>query len=186
MAAESYPSLAGGQRITGSLLRSMIPQVVRKTADTNRSAVTSRTADPHLAFDGLANAVYVFDGWLKFDGDVSGDISLQLTVPSGALGDMTSWGAGNNVIGATAVPALQSNVGDPRGYMVRTESLDVNSARTYGTLGVGGTPMGMTFYGTVRMSSTPGTISIDWAQAVSSATATSTYTDSWLRFQRLA
>ena len=184
--AESYPSLAGGQRLTGALLRSMLPQTARKTSDTARSSTTSRVADPHLTFDVVANAVYTFHGWLKFDGDVNADLSLQLTVPSSALGDMTVWGAGNNVIGATAVPALQSNVGDPRGYMVRTESLDVNSARTYGALGTGGTPMGMLMMGTVRVASTPGTVSIDWAQAVSSATATTTYTDSFLEFRRIA
>jgi hypothetical protein len=185
MAAEAYPALAGGQRITAALLRSMQPQVVRKTADTARTATTARVADPHLAFDAVANAVYVFDGYLKIDGDNAGDVSLQLTTPSGALGEMLAWGAGNNVIGSTAAPALQSNVSDSRGYMVRTETMDVNAARTFGLLGAG-TTMGMVINGTVRMSTTPGTISIDWAQAVSSATATTFYTDSWLRFQRIA
>lgn len=183
--AESYPPLAGGQRLTGTLMRNMQSQTVRKTSDTPRSATTSRTADPHLAYDGLANAVYIFDGYLKIDGDNTADVSLQLTVPTGALGEMLAWGAGNNVIGSTAAPALQSNVSDARGYMIRTETMDVNAARTFGLLGVG-TTMGMVVNGIVRMSTTAGTISIDWAQAVSNATATTLYTDSWLRFQRIA
>lgn len=183
--AEQYPTLAGGQRITASLLRSMLPQTVRKTADTARTATTSRTADPHLAFDAVANGVYIFTGYLKVDGDNAGDISLQLTVPSGAAGEMLTWGAGNNVIGSTAAPALQSNVSDARGYMIRTETMDVNAARTFGLLGAG-TSMGLIVKGTVRMSTTAGTVSIDWAQAVSSATATTIYTDSWLEFQRIA
>lgn len=185
MAAESFPAYAGGQRITGTLLRNALPQTVRKTADTARAATTSRTADPHLAYDGLANAVYIFDGFLKVDGDNTADVSLQLTVPTGALGEMLVWGAGNNVIGASAAPALQVNTSDARGYMIRTETMDVNAARTFGLLGVG-TPMGIVVNGTVRMSATPGTISIDWAQAVSNATATTFYTDSWIRFQRIA
>jgi hypothetical protein len=184
--AEAYPTYLAGQRITASLLSSAQPQIVRKTADTSRSATTTRTADPHLAFDIVTNGVYVFDGWLKWDGDNAGDISIQLTVPTGTLGDWTLWGTGNNVIGASAVPALQSNTGDPRGYMVRSESLDVNNARSYGALGTGGTPLAMVFTGTVRGGSTAGTVSIDWAQASSSATATTLYTDSWIRFQRIA
>src|SRR5690242_3744114 len=159
MAAESYPALAGGQRITGALLRSMLPQTVRKTADTARAATTTRTADPHLAFDALANAVDTFDGFLKIDGDNAADVLLQLTVPTGALGEMLAWGAGNNVIGSTAAPALQVNTSDARGYMIRTETMDVNAARTFGLLGVG-TTMGMVINGTVRMSTTPGTVSI--------------------------
>jgi hypothetical protein len=183
--AESYPPLAGGQRITGTLMRSMLPQTVRKTADTARSATTSRVADPHLAFDVVANAVYIFDGWAKYDGDNAADISLQLTVPSGALGEVMPLGAGNSVISATSVPALTVNTGSSQGYMTRMESLDINSARTFGALGVGST-LGVLFAGTVRVSSTPGTVSIDWAQAASSATATTVYTDGWLRFQRIA
>lgn len=183
--AEAYPTFLAGQRITASLLSSAQAQIVRKTADTARTATTSRTADPHLAFTAVASAVYIFDGFLKMDGDTAGDISLQVTVPSGALGEILAWGAGNNVIGSNATPTLQSNTGDPRGYMVRTETLDINAARTFGLLGAGGS-MGMVINGTVRMSTTPGTVSLDWAQAVSSATATTLFTDSWLRFQRIA
>ncbi|MFJ4624219.1 hypothetical protein [Streptomyces sp. NPDC088812] len=185
MAAESYPALAGGQRLTATLLRSMLPQTVRKTADTPRAATTSRTADPHLAFDAAASAVYIFDGWIKYDGDNAADISLQLTVPSGALGEVMPMGAGNSVISSTSAPALTTNTASAQGYMVRTESLDINAARTFGAISTSN-QNGIIFTGTVRMSTTAGTVSLDWAQAASSATATTVYTDSWLRFQRIA
>ncbi|CAM5346226.1 hypothetical protein [Streptomyces aurantiogriseus] len=183
--AESYPSLAGGQRITASLLRSMLPQTVRKTADTARSATTSRTADPHLAFDAEANAVYTFHGWIKYDGDNAADISLQLTVPSGALGEVFPLGTGNTVVSSTSAPALTTNTASSQGYMVRTESLDINSARTFGAISTSNQNC-VLFMGTVRMSTTAGTVSLDWAQASSNATATTVYTDGWLEFQRIA
>lgn len=180
-----YPQPAGGQRLTASLLRSMLPQTVRKTADTSRSATTSRTADPHLAFDAVASAVYTFFGWIKYDGDNAADISLQLTVPSGALGEVMPLGTGNTVVSSTSGPALTTNTASSQGYMVRTETLDVNTARTYGALSTS-TQLGILFTGTVRMSTTAGTVSVDWAQAASSATATTVYTDGWLQFQRIA
>lgn len=183
--AEQYPSLAAGQRITGALLRSMLPQTARKTSDTPRSASTTATADPHLTFDVEANAVYTIHGWIKFDGDTAGDLKVQLTVPSGALGEFIAVGTGNNVVGSTAAPALQANTQGATGYLVRMESGDVNVSRNYGALGAG---VGLTLivYATVRVGSTAGTVSIDWAQAASSATATDLFTDSWLEMRRTA
>lgn len=184
--AEFYPTFLAGQRITASLLSSAQPQVVRKTSDTSRNSTTTRTADPHLTFEAVANAVYIVDGWIKWDGAANtADLSLQLTVPSGTLGDTTIWGTGNQVIGSTAAPALQINVSDARGYLVRSESLDVNAARSYGAL-AGGSPLALLFTGTLRISSTAGTVSLDWAQSSSDANNTTLYTDSWLRYQRIA
>lgn len=183
--AEYYPQVAGGQRVTGTLLRSMLPVFARKTADTARSATTTAVADPHLTFDVVANAVYAIDGWIKFDGDNAGDLKLQLTGPSGALGEWTAWGTGNNVVGSTSAPALQLNTQGSTGYLVRTETAELGVSRNHGALGAG---VGLTLLieGTVRVSSTAGTVSLDWAQAASSATATTLYTDSWLRLQRTA
>lgn len=183
--AEYYPQLAGGQRITGSLLRSMLPQTARKTADTARTATTAAVADPHITFDVVANAVYTFHGWVKYDGDNAGDLKLQMTVPSGALGEWTAWGTGNNVVGSSSAPALQVNTQGAIGYMVRTETAEVNVSRNHGALGAG---VGLTLliYGTVRVGSTAGTVSLDWAQAASSATATDLFTDSWLEMRRTA
>lgn len=182
---EYYPQPAGGQRLTADLLRSMLPVFARKTSDTPRSATTAATADPHLQVEAVANAVYALDGWIKYDGDNAGDLKLQMTAPSGALGEWTSWGVGNNVVGSSSVPALQLNTQGATGYLIRTETVDINVSRNHGALGAG---IGLTllFQGTVRMSTTPGTVSLDWAQATSAVTATTLFTDSWLRAQRLA
>jgi len=183
---EAYPTIAAGQRLTASLLRSMQTQTVRKTADTSRSATTTLTADPHLVITLEANAVYTMDGWIKYDGPTAGDLTISFTAPSGCLGEYTSWGAGNGVVGATSTPTLQQDVQDVRGYLIRTETNDIQASRGFGCLGTGITPLTLRLNGTIRNSSTPGTYSFNWAQTTSNATATTLYTDSWVRLQRIA
>lgn len=182
--AEAYPVPLAGQRLTATLLRSMLPQTVRKTSDTARSATTTTTADPHLQYEVEANAVYIWDGWLKFDGDAAADINFDFTTPAGALGEWTGFAAGNPVTGASATPTLRIDTAGVSGYLIRTESNDVAAARSFGTLGVGQL-LSAQLNGTLRVGASAGTFSFDWAQGTSSATATTVYTDSWIRFQRI-
>lgn len=184
--AEYYPQPLAGQRLRASLLVDMLPKVARKTADTARSATTTATADPHLTFEVEADAAYILDGWLKYDGPIAGDINFDWTAPSGSLGEYTIWGAGNSVITTNATPTLQVDTQSVRGYLIRTETNDVTQARSFGCLGTGLTPLTALVHGTLRTSSTAGTYSLDWAQLASDATATTMYTDSWLRLQRIA
>ncbi len=174
MAAESYPSLAAGQRITAELLRSMLPQIIRKTADTSRSATATAADDPHLTYAVEANAVYTMHGWIKYFADPTPDIQFKFVGPTGALGE---WGwnpPGSSTAGASGTV----------GYSIRTESNDINVARAgYGTTnGQMYTPVG----GMWRIGSTAGNITFQWAQNTSDAIASIVYTDSWLSFQRIA
>src|ERR1044072_4204051 len=184
--AEQYPTLAGGQRITGALLRSMLPLTARKTADTPRAATTTATADPHLQFEVEANAVYTLNGWIKYDGPTAADLNLDWTAPTGALGEWWAVGAGHSpVISFNPPPAIVSDSQQGRGYPVRLETNDVLQSRSYGCLGVGIT-LGLEIYATLRTASTAGTWSLDWAQLVSDAAAVTLYTDSWLELRRTA
>lgn len=184
--SEYYPIPLAGQRLTASLLRSMLPVIARKTADTTRTATTTRTSDPHLQFEVEANAVYIMDGWIKYDSSTAADFSVGFTPPSGSLGEWVGFGTGHSpVISANTVPALVADTVSSRGYLIRTGSNDVAAGLTFGGLGVG-TSMTIPFYATLRTESTAGTWSLDWAQATSDATNTTVYTDSWLRLQRTA
>jgi hypothetical protein len=185
--AEAYPTYLAGQRITAALVRAGQPQVARKTSDTARAATTTATADPHLQFEVVANGVYTWNGWIKYDGPTAADLNVDFTAPSGSLGEWTAIGAGHSpVVGASAAPALITDTQDARGYLMRVEANDVTSARSYGTLGTGGIPLTLQMYGTLRVGSTGGTWSLDWAQLVSNATAVTLYTDSWLSMLRVA
>lgn len=183
--AESYPTPLAGQKITAALLRSMLPMTARKTSDTARSATTTTTADPHLQFDVVANAVYTWMGWVKYDADTAGDLNLDFTAPSGSLGEWFNLGAGNPVTGASATPTLRVDTQGVSGYMIRTETNDVTQSRSFGALGLGIT-LGVAMWGMLRVGSTAGTFSLDWAQGTSSASATTLYTDSSITMFRIA
>lgn len=184
--SESYPTALPGQRITSSLLASMLPQVARKTADTARSAVTTPSADPHLQFELTANAVYIMDGWIKYDGPTAADLLLDFTAPSGTLGEWLGWGAGHSpVISFNTTPAIVSDSQQSRGYPLRLESNDVTAAKSFGCLGTG-VSLTMMLNATIRVGSTGGTYSLDWSQQTSDATSVTVFTDSWLRLRRIA
>lgn len=183
---ESYPTYLAGQRITASLLASAQPIVARKTADTARTASTTPSADPHLQFSLTANAVYVMDGWLKYDGPTAADFLLDFSAPTGTLGEWLGWGVGHSpVVSFNSTPAIVSDSQQSRGYPLRTESNDVTAAKSFGCLGVG-VQLTMVLKATIRVGSVDGTYSLDWSQQVSDASAVTVYTDSWLRLQRIA
>lgn len=184
---EYYPNPLAGQRLRASTLRDMLPMTARKTSDTSRTATTTVTADPHLTFDVVANAVYIMDGWIKFDGPAAADLNIDWTAPAGALGEWTAMGAGTGtVVSANTTPALIADTQSSRGYLMRSETTDITAARSFGCLGTGLTPLTALIHGTIRVGSTAGTYSMDWAQLVSDAGATTLYTDSWLRLVRVA
>lgn len=184
--AEIYPQAAGGQRITGALLRSMLPQFARKTADTSRSATTTPVDDPHLTFEVEALGVYECVGWLKYDSPAAADILFNLTYPTGSEGEWYCWGAGHSpVITFTNTGTAQTDTLSSRGYLVRVEPLDIAAGRSLGGLGAG-TVMGAEIRVTLRVGSTGGTFALKWAQQISDATAATLYTDSMLRLTRIA
>lgn len=182
---EAYPTPLAGQRLTAGLLRSMQPLALRKTADTPRAATTTTTVDPHLQFTAEANAVYNWDGWIRYDGATAGDLVVAFIAPTGALGGWGGHGVGSLVIGATSTPTLETDTSRSNGYMLRVESNDVTQLRTYGCLGAGNA-LSLLISGTLRTGSTGGTWGLSWAQSVSNATATTLFTDSYIALQRIA
>lgn len=174
--AEFYPQWLAGQDITADLLNAGLPKVIRKTSDTSKTSTTTVSADPELQITLDANAVYIWDGWLKYAADPTADLVVDFTAPSGALGEWAGLGAGSGTAGATTA-----------GYSIRTESNDIMQSRTYyGTTVADNQPNSVFLRGIIRMSSTAGTWSLDWGPAASVATATTVYTDSWIRLQRIA
>ena len=86
--AESYPTFLAGNRVTAGLLRSGQEQVARKTSDTSRSATTTTTADPHMQLDVVANAVYRWHGWVKYDGPTAADFLAAGSAAVGVGGEL--------------------------------------------------------------------------------------------------
>ncbi len=171
---EYYPQWLAGQDVSADQLNEMLPKFLRKTVDTTKTSTTTVAADPELQITLAANAVYCWDGWVKYSADPTADFVVDFTAPSGALGEWGAHGAGSSTAGQTSA-----------GYSIRTESNDIQQFRTYyGTTAADNTPLTVFFYGTVRTSS-GGTFSLDWAPSNSVASPVTVYTDSWLRFQRV-
>lgn len=143
-----------------------------KTADTSRTSTTTRTADPHLAVAVSANAVYTIDVALFYTASAAGDIDMAFTTPSGANGSWTGHGAGLSAASDTA------------GYPIRTELNTITQNRGFGGTG---TNLSTSIRGLLRTAGTAGMFTLVWSQRVLDATtATTVFTDSWLRLQRLA
>lgn len=172
--SESYPTWYAGEDITADKLNSGFPVVARKTADQTKTSNATAAADTELFFSVAANAVYIMDGWIKYDSASAADILIDWSAPSGSLGEWTGWGIG---LGTTAATT--------NGYSIRVETNDLTNSRSFAGIGVGSLATIM-LKGTLRTGSTAGTYSMDWAQGTSDATNTTIYTDSWIRLQRIA
>lgn len=157
-------------------------QTKRRTSDATRTNTTTVTNDTQLTFTVDANAVYILDGFLKYSGP--GDFQMTWTFPSGTLGEWQGLGNGTTVVSGTAGGGTQQDATSSWGYTVRTESTDIGSARTYG--GVSTNAFGVHVRATIRVGATGGTFALQWAQGSLNATATTLYTDSHLRLEKVA
>jgi hypothetical protein len=146
--------------------------LVVKPSDTARASTTSATDDPHLTLAVLANTVYIVDGFLIVDGDSAGDLKMTFTAPSGATGNFQAAGGPAGYSGAS-------------GQVNQTAYAWGASAFTVGVLGAG-SPTVVAVRGVCRTSSTAGSITLQWAQVASSLTATTVFTNSYLRAVRVA
>lgn len=166
----TYPAIAAGQRITGSLLTSMLPQFVIKPADESITSSTTLQNDDDLFFSVAASASYALDGYLLTSGATTGtgDLKIDWTVPASTTMKYTSFGV------TTTGPAVQYEA---------TANLS-STARSIGTNG--SADMGVNLRAVIITSTTAGTVQLRWAQNTSIATATILRAGSWLRLTRIA
>lgn len=163
-----YPTVLAGEVLTASLLQAFAPTVAYKAVDTSRATFTTLTADPDLVIPTIANAVYTVDAYFNFEGGTAGasDFNFEFTSngtlrfhiigPGGSAG--TSW-TGSTFTGSSPQIMVTNGAGSLRG------------ARISGSLLAGGSA---------------GSLSLLWAQSVSSATATILHAGSWLSILRIA
>ncbi|GGV45569.1 hypothetical protein [Streptomyces spectabilis] len=150
-------------------------RIALKTADTSRTNTATPTDDPHLVFTVAANATYAMDGWIKYSALVDLDITIDWTVPASALGEWTGHGMGLGTTGQST-----------SGYSIRTETNDVAQPRNFsGTTSAAG-EYSVLLAGTLRVQGTGGTYALQWSQGNTGGTATTVYTDSWLRLTRIS
>jgi hypothetical protein len=142
--------------------------IVRKTADEQVVSSVTVQDDDHLVIALAANSVYAFDSFIMFDSDPAADIKFTFAGPTGSTISFTSDGvsAGNS-----------NNIGSIK--------MDVNAAAVETVLGgFVGTKTAIRPAGVIVTGSTAGNLTFRWSQNVTSTTATTVYTNSWLRAQK--
>ncbi|MBI0311600.1 hypothetical protein JBF12_00825, partial [Streptomyces javensis] len=171
-------------QVTGKVTANGIgtPLVARATSDRSRTS-TGLTDDPELRFTVSPSTTYLLTGWIKYSAGTDGDIVLDWTIPSGALGEWAGHGPGVTLISTNDGPGtLIADTASTRGYLLRAESNDISQARTFGGTG-DAQPYSVFIMGILRVQGTGGLYALQWAQGSSSTVETTVFADSWLRLE---
>lgn len=169
-----YPNYTAGQRLTAANLAAGQFMVVYKSSNTDRASTTTLANDPDLTFTLAANAVYTVEFYLHYAGALTpGEIRTAWTVPSGTSGNRGVHGPGSS---ATSDDNISTRSG-VHGYATTVE---------YGVRSSGATNQQLAIEESLVTTSAAGTCAIQWAQALSSATATRMAAGSWARCLRIS
>jgi hypothetical protein len=162
----------------GALLNAALAQLNAYTVGISRAAdhagVTTNTTvanDGVLALAVAASCVYVVDWNLVTDGATAGDFKYAWTGPASAT---MAWSS----LGLDAGAA--SNVAP-----IHQDAATIGATIIHGTLGVG-TNSRVIGSGLLTVAATAGTLTLQFAQGTSSASATRIRAGSWVRAIRIA
>lgn len=170
-----YPTIYAGQRLTGTLLQGMQPDIIQKLTNTDRSATTTLADDPDLMATLEANARYLieFEVWYASPTGASG-IKTAWTVPSGVTGNRSALGLADSV--SSSVPEGSGRFG----VHAYTTSVAYGDRQSSTNLAV------IKEVSMLTTSSTAGTCALQWAQNVSDAASCRVAAGSLMRITRLA
>jgi len=145
-----------------------MPQVVYKPGDTSRSNTTTLAADPDLTVPLASNAAYWLHVFLLYEGSATASQGLKwnFTVPSGA----------NLRYHATFTDTSNAQV---------TGNAYTGAATPAGGTNGAGVLRGASLHGTLTVSSTSGSFTLQWAQNVSEAAAVTLHGQSAMYLQRI-
>lgn len=164
-----YPTILAGQAYTAGLIQGFAPLGAWKTSDTSRASTVTLTSDPDLTLNVVANAFYKFKCYLDFEA-VAGTgfgIQWQWAVPAGSTLRY------HLVCNSTSATPVVANT---------LQATDIGSSAGNGP----GSLQGAEMTGTLFTSTLAGAITLQWAQATSSATATIVHAQSFMELGRLA
>lgn len=174
-----YPVLYAGQRLTAPLLSAMLPEIVTKETNEDRAATTTLTTDSDLVTTLEANSKYHVIFYIHFAASDAAQFQTAWTVPASATGGRSAVGAAYQLAGG-ALTAAAADGGYHRsgvhgfGTPVRYGSRNNNANQA------------LALEESYITTSSAGTLAFQWAQAVSSATATRVGAGSSLIVHRIA
>lgn len=140
----------------------------RKPSNESVTSSTTLQTDDHLSVAVQANSAYLMTCLIKYDGDAAADIKVLFRCPTSA----TLNAVGITLVGGAASQSDQQNT-----------PYSENTSQIWGCLGSGSTLYGLVT-GLLLTSGTAGTLSVEWAQNVSSGTATRVLIGSFLNLDR--
>lgn len=169
--ATTYPVPLAGQRITASLLTSMLPLFVVKAADETVNNSATFQSDNELVLAVVANATYLLDMHVLYQSGTTPDLSIAFSVPAGTT---MAW----------SPHGLDQLVSGNAGNVFLTKLSEAQGA------GLGGagttTPVAARICGLVQVSSTAGNLQFRWAQLTINASNTTVFAGSWMKLTRVA
>ncbi|MGH3117785.1 MAG: hypothetical protein ACRDQ2_11885 [Gaiellales bacterium] len=173
-----YPTWLAGQRVTAANLTSMQRHVIVALATQSVTNSATLVSDNELTFPLAANAVYLVEFSLLFNStSATGDVKVQWSVPSGTTGL-------RHVIGPTNNSATFTNRQDTA-VRVAAHAFTTNGVSQ---LEAGGAATDTLVYerAVVTTSSTPGNVTVQWAQNAATAAVTLTRdANSFMTVQRV-
>lgn len=140
----------------------------QKTATESVTSSTTLQDDDHLFVAVEANAVYEIALILSYDAGGAGDLKTSMTVPAGA-----------------SLVGVASGINSP-GTLITDDFVSAwTGVMNPGGLGAG-TTAAMSAQGLLTVAGTAGDVRLQWAQLVSSSTATRLFAGSYLLLRRVA
>jgi hypothetical protein len=162
------PTWSVGQVLAAADVNSwFVPLFVSKPANTSRTSNVTLANDPDLVLPVAAGATYQFNGMLDYEADVTGDLRFTLVAPaastllfgfSGFTGADNATFNGGNASGGTGLIIGGGGAGVARSVFIS---------------------------GVLITTSTAGNLTLQWAQSVSSGTATIMHANSYLTARRV-
>lgn len=165
-------AVAVGDKITAAWGNSTRTLYLKKAAAETVTSSTTLQNDNDFVFTIPANKVYLVEVELAVTAAAAGDIKLAWAVSGGVAG------LGTRVCRGPAVGTT-----DPESGSMRSSRHGITTAKEYGCDPTTVAAINERFFVETTTSGTSGTLTLQWAQFVSSATATTMTTNSfaWLR-----
>jgi parallel beta-helix repeat protein len=160
----------GGVFLGSGTKASLGEAFLRKTADQSVVSSTVLVDDTHLQFNVVVGEIWELEGVLFAEGSQTGDLSLQISVPSGMSGYWQAFGPDLSSVSISGDSFL------PTGQLF-------NATVNLGLLGAG-VIVPIQIRGLLTVG-TAGTAKVKFAQSVSDATATILHNGSYFRAKRI-
>lgn len=177
MTLYQYPIIAAGKKLTAAMATGMETRFILKGSDLDRASTTTLTDDPDLTFTVAANSKYVIEFGIYYGGLSAADFKTAWNTPAGVSGLKQVLGPGS----ASGDEGNANNITARFGVHGFGTSITYNCSRN-----ATGSIQAAYEMAVLTTSGTAGSVTLQWAQATSNATADRLAGASWARATQIA